>query len=74
MLLKDLIANQNFDINCYICIYDCTDNKCWCEKSPILTVYGTDHGILSLLNEHGLSDRNIRYITTHDDKIIIECK
>lgn len=35
MLIKDLICNDNFDVNCNYAIYDCRNNKTWHETKRI---------------------------------------
>ena len=68
MLVGDLVYNNEFDVNCYYEIYDCTDSECWHEAECIFNreIDGWSKPMDWIL------DMKIKYITTHDDAIIIE--
>lgn len=69
MLVGDLIHNNDFDCNCNFEIYDCTnDGKTWGEDAPVFSslVDGWHKPLDAIL------DMKIKYITTNDNKIIIE--
>lgn len=69
MLVGDLIYNDEFDCNCNFEIYDCRENdKTW-DKAEILWSTCTDGYHKP---SDAILDMKIKYITTHDDKIIIE--
>lgn len=68
MLVKDFLDNVEFDINCYCDVYDCTDCESWHEANVILTAY--DHVTTYPLGK--IDGYKIKYITTNNDRIVIE--
>ena len=70
MLVGDLIYNNEFDCNCNYEIYDCTEEgMVWGDGAEI--IYS------SLMNcwtkpLDSVLDMKIKYITTHNNMIIIE--
>ena len=72
MLVGDLVYNDNFDCNCNYEIYDCTEEgKQWGDGAEL--IFSTSiNGFKKPLNS--VLDMKIKYITTHNNVIIIEAE
>lgn len=68
MLVKDFLSNNEFDVNCYCDVYDCTEKENWHEADVLLTAFcHTSNNPLELINDY-----KIKYITTDGNRIVIE--
>lgn len=74
MLIKDLICNDDFDVNCNYAIYDCRNtDKTWDESECLYnSLYRTDDNTIA----DWILNLNIGYITIdiHCKCLIIETK
>lgn len=68
MKVRDLINNPTFDCNCNYDIFDCTEpEKSWYDASLIFSTAILDSELSDIV-----MDMEIAYITTSNDRIIIE--
>lgn len=74
MLIKDLICNDDFDVNCNYAIYDCRNtDKTWDESECLYnSLYHTDDNTIA----DWILNLNIGYLTIdiHRKCLIIETK
>lgn len=74
MLIKDLICNDDFDVNCNYAIYDCRNtDKTWDESKCI---YQSWHPTYNDTIDNWILSLNIGYITIDTTRkcLIIEAK
>lgn len=69
MLIKDLICNDDFDVNCTYAIYDCRNNKTWHEDKRI---YYSSYDTIA----DWILNLSVRYITIDTARkcLVIEAK
>lgn len=69
MKLKELIENNEFDVNCHYLVYDCTEENDWHTAPVAYDNWGKDS------IEPELLEKSIKYITVGDNRaIVIEVK
>lgn len=66
MKISDFLYSKDFDVNCNIEIYDCTDGFPWFEETPVYS------GNLSKEVPDDVANMELSYITVNLNHLVIE--
>lgn len=69
MKLKELLDNEDFDVNCNYAIYDCSKPDTYWENGTRVFTTAKDCYV-----PHEILEKEIKYITEHSHFLIIEVK